>query len=136
MTNEDDGIDRDLVVAWVDALRSGEYRQRKNYLAGPDWEGKLAYCCLGVACEVAISTGYAIKKVADEDGYVEYDDEREYVPADLRTPLGLQDSEGGIEGSEFGSLANMNDNLSYSFADIANVIERYILRPREASHGS
>ena len=50
---------------WIEALRSGEYTQTKgiNYRAEP-FEGDddlgpqpVGYCCLGVACEVAVRNG-------------------------------------------------------------------------------
>src|SRR5688500_14463606 len=39
--------------AWVDALRSGEFRQGKRRLHTDDGR----YCCLGVACVVAFRMG-------------------------------------------------------------------------------
>lgn len=39
---------RDNIQKWVDALRSGEYKQCYGVLS--DGEG---YCCLGVACKIS-----------------------------------------------------------------------------------
>lgn len=36
-----------VMKKWVKALRSGEYKQSKNYL-----NDEFGYCCLGVLCEV------------------------------------------------------------------------------------
>jgi|688.fasta_scaffold1797841_1 hypothetical protein len=37
--------------AWLDALRSGNYTQTKDYLATAN-NGQWSYCCLGVLCDV------------------------------------------------------------------------------------
>lgn len=48
---------------WVNALRSGKYRQGKTELVQPDCklgEG-LVYCCLGVLCDLASEDGVVPK---------------------------------------------------------------------------
>ena len=54
-------MDRELVKDWIAALRSGEYRQghgQLRYQPGIEYgEEQYAYCCLGVAADVAINTG-------------------------------------------------------------------------------
>jgi hypothetical protein len=39
---------------WIEALRSGKYRQGRLTLMTEDKDG-FAYCCLGVACEIGIA---------------------------------------------------------------------------------
>lgn len=39
---------------WVEALRSGKYRQSKNFLKHR-FGGTTSFCCLGVACEIGIA---------------------------------------------------------------------------------
>lgn len=46
--------------AWVDALRSGQYKQTTMTLQDGD-----AFCCLGVACKVAEQHGIAADYDAD-----------------------------------------------------------------------
>lgn len=41
----------ELKKRWVKALRSGKYKQGKNYLRRQTPEGD-RYCCLGVLCEI------------------------------------------------------------------------------------
>ena len=41
-----------LVNKWVDALRSGEYKQGKGQLKTSEEDGATKHCCLGVAKEV------------------------------------------------------------------------------------
>jgi hypothetical protein len=50
-------LDPEKKALWVAALRSGEYEQGKNHLAVRQADGTFAFCCLGVACEVAIKNG-------------------------------------------------------------------------------
>ena len=44
---------------WVAALRSGEFEQTQEVLVLEDDDGKKSYCCLGVACVLAIREGIA-----------------------------------------------------------------------------
>ncbi len=43
---------------WLNALRSGKYQQRRGFL---NKGGK--FCCLGVACELAIEDGVPLVKI-------------------------------------------------------------------------
>ncbi len=44
-------MDKIIKAKWVEALRSGEYKQGKGVLRGSDMT-KPTYCCLGVLCDV------------------------------------------------------------------------------------
>lgn len=56
-------MNQERMRLWVEALRSGSYRQARNKLKAVlrDPDGNLTedvgYCCLGVMCEVAIANG-------------------------------------------------------------------------------
>ena len=39
---------------WVDALRSGEYKQGQNVLHAYNSVGEERFCCLGVLCDIAV----------------------------------------------------------------------------------
>lgn len=95
---------------WVEALRSGKYRQGKNALATEDGR----YCCLGVACELAAAEG-----VAQKVGFGQFDGAKFELPASVIEWLGLNDSCGGFEGD---ALCLMND-AGKRFKTIADVIE-------------
>lgn len=43
------GYDKKDIQKWIDALRSGEYKQTKETL-----QDKNGFCCLGVACDLFI----------------------------------------------------------------------------------
>lgn len=49
-----------LRARWVEALRSGRYRQGKQRLKLTDAGGNISYCCLGVACDIVDPTKWAL----------------------------------------------------------------------------
>lgn len=100
---------------WVRALRSGKYKQGKKTLATVD--GK--FCCLGVACELAIKDGVDIIKEKAPDGFL-YDGKSGILPARVRKWLGLR-SNVGTFGKD-GDLSVLNDSGT-RFKTIANIIE-------------
>lgn len=93
---------------WVEALRSGNYKQGKELLFK---KSNNTYCCLGVACVVA---GAKI-----DDGNIRLLI-REYPPIEGvgKVPAVLK---GGTQ--EAMTLANMNDN-GLTFLEIADYIEQ------------
>jgi hypothetical protein len=40
------------IQGWIDALRSGDYKQTKHRLGSISRKGTLRHCCLGVACDI------------------------------------------------------------------------------------
>ena len=42
---------------WLEALRSGEYKQGKRTLRRIEPDGGYSYCCLGVLCDLAVKEG-------------------------------------------------------------------------------
>lgn len=90
-------------VKWVEALRSGEYKQGKDQLRGGD-----RFCCLGVACEVS---------------GLPYNPEDGALGDEVRDWLGLVDMWGVLTGGTGETLTNLNDNLDYTFDQIATLIE-------------
>ena len=55
-------MDPELKKKWIEALRSGKYKQGKNRLHRAEDN---SYCCLGVLCEVA---GFEKRESTDERG--------------------------------------------------------------------
>ena len=97
---------------WVEALRSGKYKQASGQLRIGD-----AFCCLGVACDIS--------GLGSWNEYSEYsthiDGGQGYkLPASLMDYLGLRTPTGDFEMT---NLSSMNDN-GKSFEEIADVIER------------
>lgn len=131
--------------AWLEALRSGEFKQTKGKLRSRNG----AYCCLGVACEVlevpkvwdTNEYHYGTEEVLDLLKKGEYIDSNKWsdysstglprVAADL---LGVDMHEvrlakpvtliyQGEERSE-DNLIELNDTYGWSFAQIADAIEK------------
>jgi hypothetical protein len=106
---------------WVEALRSGKYKQGQSVLRNPD----NAMCCLGVACEISGLVRWSETPVGLDSsiGYEAVNDERDfsrfYAPAPVVEWLGL-----AADSGKFGdtSLAAMNDDGT-PFSAIADIIE-------------
>lgn len=111
-------------AAWVEALRSGVYKQGKNYLHEGD-----TYCCLGVACDLyrRYESGPGWRdEDTDEDGFPanSYMGEAGVLPATVRDWLGLGDECGChvVSKVQGRSLSGLNDQGN-TFEEIADVIE-------------
>lgn len=102
---------------WVEALRSGEYKQGEEALRNGD-----RFCCLGVACDL-------FRKNTTKGEWVneEFLGQSTVLPTLVRDWLGLGSTTGNYDGSvEKGDYADClmgrNDNGA-SFAEIADTIE-------------
>lgn len=97
---------------WVEALRSGNYKQTEGTLKGTDEEGDIGFCCLGVFCE--INSKKVPTATLEPDGC--YNDEGPTEFYDFcRATLPCSVVESGID---------MNDN-GKTFGEIADMIENY-----------
>lgn len=132
----------DVGRAWVDALRSGRYRQGRGRLTQvlPDEDGEPTsfHCCLGVLCELAVEAGVAVR--ADQ----------RYAPSDRLTTTYRDAHDGDDPLGEYGGYpptavwrwaglpdenpllgdaraSYLNDHRQVSFGAIADRIERYLL---------
>lgn len=122
----------EIVKLWVEALRSGEYKQGFGQLRVED-----EFCCLGVACDLALKHG--VKVEVDTEKYGErmctrYDMSRSVLPIAVKEWLGAGDTNPYLPAEladEFNlrklSLAALNDDGA-SFDDIAYYIERAWLK--------
>lgn len=111
----------DLRRRWIEALRSGEYKQGVTELKRRR-DGELLYCCLGVLCELI---GTEFREDPDLDGFYRFEvDGTQYsssLAPDQCRLIGLYGALGErpYAGS---SLAALND-AHVSFAEIADIIE-------------
>ena len=97
---------------WVEALRSGKYKQGTHALRSSDDR----YCCLGVLCDIA---GVEWGRHSSELYRAGYDITA--APPKAMGFVGLTDRIGGFgEGSD--ALASWND-FGANFAEIADLIE-------------
>jgi len=109
---------------WIEALRSGKFQQAHASLCLIDEEGEKRYCCLGVACELAVDAG-VIPPARESEGRFFYADQRTNLPVVVAEWLGLATTAGvynTLLDSGERSLIGLNDT-GKSFAEIADVIE-------------
>lgn len=107
---------KEIAEKWVEALRSGKYKQGKASLC--EVQGKTAkYCCLGVLCDILKSPYRKIsvyKGYGDETGF-----ETGFLPDAIMAESGMQTFYGKLGAS---SLTVLND-AGNSFGYIADIIE-------------
>jgi len=124
---------REAIQKWVNALRSGRFIQRRGALR-IDVPHRSEYCCLGVACEVAIENGVDVKRkmetrVSDVESWT-YDGEGNFLPPSVVKWLGLKSRNPFVDYDKFPNgcpLTVANDGEYLSFVDIAGLIERTFL---------
>lgn len=108
---------------WVNALRSGNYKQTTGNL----YEPGVGYCCLGVLTDLYLKEkGFEWDTTESSTGWVCFEDEFEFLTDSVRDWAGLEDNCGTyeddvIEGGLF-CLSSMNDGGA-SFGEIADFIE-------------
>ena len=111
-------MNKKIKKQWLEALRSGKYRQTKEALKDDD-----GYCCLGVLCNLVKD-----RVGEDFDGHKDYEGDSEkvgylfmgklfYPPEKI-----LKLARISIKGAK--KLANLNDDGN-TFEQIANHIDRY-----------
>lgn len=101
-------MDKDIKAFWVDALRSGKYKQAKKQLS----DGK-KFCCLGVLCDVMAHPLWEHDN--DYDAQMMLDELWEIPPA-LRKRC-------EITCREQTKLIDLNDSENKTFSEIADWIE-------------
>lgn len=116
--------DKDPMILWIEALRSGDYKQGRNQLRRDD-----KFCCLGVACEVYEKHVGGLDIHAMNDGVISgrvdysYDGEYSGWPNVVRDwalgSLGLTTLD---ENELTAKLMNLNDG-GHSFDEIADILE-------------
>lgn len=145
--------DQKVMRLWVEALRSGEYKQARRTLyrhtpaIGIDQEDDLkedyatvGFCCLGVLCDLAVKNGVEVSvKQAASDTY--YDGGGSFPPPKVVEWAGLSESnplvnvvreKPGTEDTYMteNRLSDLNDEEKASFEEIAGYIEsKFIAKP-------
>src|SRR5436309_3328868 len=114
--------------AWLEALRSGEYKQGEGALKRLDsYSCSIVHCCLGVACEVVAPDRFTVKPVQYEKYEFigeNYDDELGTVKVNLTgAPPDDVLKALGINHEEMNDLIDMNDRQHRDFDYIANYVE-------------
>lgn len=117
-------VDPVIKQKWVQALRSGQYRQQTNEKLRDD-EG---FCCLGVLCDLYVQQHPDVEWEQDEDGrYTVLNggdslQGGETLPPEVMQWAGLAEESGWLRYG-FPSLTTLNDDYQYTFEQIADEIE-------------
>jgi hypothetical protein len=107
------------IKKWVEALRSGEYRQTRGKLRTSKTNG--GYCCLGVLCDVfQKETG-----VGEWKNSPPYQENMKFLNQAENPPIKVRKWV-GLNYKEMKKLIALNDGSHYNFAKIADYIEKNI----------
>ena len=113
----------EIAQRWIQALRSGEYKQGKSFLRLGE-----EYCCLGVLCSLAFEEDPSLGKwelVPDSSIHTAsttFDHTNIDLPVSVRRWAGLKERRGQFPKEEDPSLTARNDRGD-TFEEIAQVIE-------------
>lgn len=110
---------RESVKIWLEALRSGEYKQCQGQLEVVNDRGS-AFCCLGVATLLAEKAGIKVDRDPDSGQLL-----GAFLPEAVQHWLGAKTYHGDLE-TRYGhsyTLAGLNDSEGLTFPQIADVIE-------------
>lgn len=100
---------------WIEALRSGEYKQTTLTLQNHD-----GFCCLGVACDIARQHGVRVRTTPD--GLISGADL--LGQSDVLDWIGLRHALGvPLDDTKFSPLTDLNDRHHLSFDAIADELE-------------
>ena len=106
---------KQVVKRWIKALRSGKYAQTTKKLR--DNQG---FCCLGVLCDLASKDGG--NQWVDQGGRYVYGTRIGALPDNIQNFIFTDDYT--LKSID---LIDLNDEKQYTFAEIANVIEKELL---------
>lgn len=127
---------KEIMEKWVAALRSGEYKQGIGLLHD---RTQNTYCCLGVLSELAVKEGVCPKSKVDSTALSEMATsatsnraafglsyETTYLCKEVMDWSGVVTVTGSSIPGLWGiSLVKLNDELSKSFLEIADIIEEH-----------
>lgn len=109
---------------WVAALRSGEFEQNQYGALSIEIDGKVKHCCLGVLCVLAVREGIIPAPETNTLEVYKYKygvyGSTTYLPKPVREWAGI------TERSTESNLAEMNDEMCFTFQQIADYIERVL----------
>lgn len=104
---------KDIAEMWIEALRSGKYKQGYGYLkqeSGDNIEENARFCCLGVLC--SITDPLHLSK------------NTESLSQDIMNIAGVENYLGYIPSID-NSLVKFNDADKLTFPEIADIIEKH-----------
>lgn len=110
---------QEIADLWIQALKSGEYKQTRRALRQGD-----AFCCLGVLCDLH-SKHSGEKWYMDQSGDGWYLHNTGLLPEPVFTWAGMKTSAGVYQYDVPLSLSSHNDH-GMSFEHIAEIIKEHV----------
>ena len=115
-----------IKAAFVQLLRSGRFKQMRNYLKG-EINGEVCYCAVGLLCEM-YSRANNTKWEKHSNGLFSLDGSICSLPTKVRVWAGISDCtviELAYNG-KYCSIDYLNDTFYLSFKQIANLVEEQL----------
>lgn len=127
----------EIKAKWVEALRSGEYKQGKHKLAGDDLT---EFCCLGVLCDIVkedMGLDWELERIIPNneasDVHNHFDGHYDLPSPEVAGFCGLSGSNPTVRvyRSDLDmhmdmDLSELNDSGQYTFEQIADIIEEQL----------
>jgi hypothetical protein len=113
-------MNTEIKAKWLEALRSGKYKQAQRALCELNADGSKSYCCLGVLCDIVAPEDWAgPEKMQMSDGSHYFIRHLSHT----QMPASMIHTQASLHGGAADKLAQMNDEEQLSFAEIADWIE-------------
>jgi hypothetical protein len=113
---------QEIKQRWIEALRSGEYKQGQGCLHN---HNENTFCCLGVLCDLHAKETNTNWVDDPEEGYTsDYLDNDASLPDKVLEWSGLERPNPLITRTL--SIAIYNDQKGYSFDQLADLIEKHL----------
>ena len=139
------GVNIPVIERWVEALESGRYQQTTGTLhrlkdapAEPHYyraAKSAGMCCLGVLCDLAVQDRVIPPPVEIVDDLMAYAGRDDLLPLEVQRWAGLTSESPSLtylaldDETEHGALAaELNDEMGFTFAQIAEAIRRTYLK--------
>lgn len=134
-------VNKENVRKWVDALRSGDYKQTTGILERVNrYDDSRTHCCLGVACRVfmkeedneGILTAISDRHITKFTWHENEEGEADTLPEPVSVWLGINSNNPVLLTGEDGELipaSTLNDeeHFRYTFDQIADLLEEKYL---------
>ena len=117
-------MNQEIKRRWVEALRSGEYKQGREALKR---QGQ--FCCLGVLCDLhAKETNTRWVDYINKDWSSDYLNQDSVLPDQVMEWAGICESDPVITTGEStsNSITHYNDGKRYDFIQLSDLIEQHL----------